>query len=316
MKQYLLFLLIISVTNTFSQSKRVQAITDYERGEFYSKVSYTYDSEGRLSRSDFQGEDGPGDQLIMDFMYEGNTITIDVGGTSIRDLSRSVIHLDQGRATSMEVYGVGGDGKTPDYSDCTTYQFEYDGNGQITRVDMDYDTVEMTWSNGNLIKAHGMEKDERSPFIWTYDYEFGDQDNPTLNPFFFEILEDFVEYNLVYTQHYLPQYFGKRSKKLISKLTDHSSEGSKTSTRVYVFSYVLDSDGDIKELIIVREDRSGEYIHYYVDYEGTSGISHLTHDSGKIQAIYDMGGVKRDYISKGMNIIKHSDGTTSKIVIK
>ena len=161
-----------------------------------------------------------------------------------------------------------------------------------------------------------MEKDERYPFIWTYDYEFGDQDNPTLNPFFFEILEDFVEYNLVYTQHYLPQYFGKRSKKLISKLTDHSSEGSKTSTRVYVFSYVLDSDGDIKELIIVREDRSGEYIHYYVDYEGTSGISHLTHDSGKIQAIYDMGGVKRDYISKGMNIIKHSDGTTSKIVIK
>lgn len=298
-----------------AQTKRVQSITTYECGEFYNSVRWTYDQNNRLLCSVCQVEDDS--KLQMDCSYDGeSTITVDVNGNGYRDLSRAVVHLTQGRATAMEVYGVKVDAKTPDYNKVSGYTMAYDGDGRLTQIEGDYDTITMTWTGGNPTLQHGEEKDPTDDYSWDLEFEYTTTPRPVLFPFYFEILEDFVEYELVYPHFYFPQYFGVMPSNLLAKMTMNEKEDNKLRTRVYDFSYVFDNDGDVTEVIVNREDSPEERIHYYIIYEGTTSIAKTTYQTNNIMRIYDVSGRQLPLLIKGLNIVRQENGKMAKVVNK
>ena len=299
-----------------AQTKRVQSITTYECGEFYNSVRWTYDQNNRLLCSVCQVEDDS--KLQMDCSYDGeSTITVDVNGNGYRDLSRAVVHLTQGRATAMEVYGVKVDAKTPDYNKVSGYTMAYDGDGRLTQIEGDYDTITMTWTGGNLVHQYGQSKDPTDNYSWDMIIEYTQTPRPALYPFYLEIMEDFVEFELVYPQYYFPHLFGTQPANLPEKITMNEMEEHKTFTRIYDFSYDFDTDGDVTEVVINREKCSGEYIHYYINYEGTSGINTTTlYPPASIQQMYDISGRQLQSISKGLNIVRQKNGKVMKVMNK
>jgi hypothetical protein len=54
---------------------------------------------------------------------------------------------------------------------------------------------------------------------------------------------------------------------------------------------------------------------FFID-NNVTGISKLTDDSAKPTSIYDLNGNKIDSMKPGLNIIKMSDGSTRKVVVK
>ncbi len=318
MKQLLLVICACAIPCLcMAQQKRVKSITDYERGKFYCSVEWTYDGQNRPLRSEYQGRDGANEHLVMEDIYDGDDgVTIDVGGEGYRDVCQSVVRLVQGRITAMDVLYSSG-GKTPDYSKHKGYSITYDGEGHLLQMDSDDETLDMTWTGGNLVKQHGKEKHE-DDYTYDTDFEYSNLTASSRFPFFFQIIEDpgeLVEFELAYPQYYLPQYFGTRPKNLLSKITVNENKRGKTYTDIYSFNYVLDDDGDVTEVIITEDGETKEHIHYYITYEGTDGIAMpMTTTVDSPCQIFSLSGMSAPRSLKGLNIVKTADGRKMKVI--
>jgi len=53
-----------------------------------------------------------------------------------------------------------------------------------------------------------------------------------------------------------------------------------------------------------------------VTVTSATGLSSVEKDDGMMFQIYDINGMKRKQPQKGINIIRYSDGTTRKVLIK
>lgn len=301
---------------------RVATITRIVDGNPRYKVSFTYDEQDRVVTALYQSlKSSNSHAYTNDFTYEEGKATIDVNNTHSHDISRSVVYFYQDRIVASEVFRVQADGVTPDYTDPITYEYAYDGEGQMiqmNRTDYPNSTCQLTWGDG-VLQTYTI---VGSDYTCAYEFEYSDINNIPSSPFFFELIElGAPEYNLAEPIFYFPHNFGKRPQKLVSKTTVNETTDRKAPNRAakvyhytttYSYNYQLDGMGNITEVVIYRNDKEKE--RFQMEYEAASGIQETINTHPCPQGIYGLKGIQLSNFAKGLNIIKMSDGQTRKVI--
>ena len=299
-----------------AQPKRAASITHHHRSEPEATVKYYYDDDNRLTTSEFynlrRSYDTP--RLVMSFVYDTDLVTIDVDGEGSRDLSRTVMHLEDGRVAAYEMYGVS-DGRTPDYSRVYPFELQYDEEGHLVRHartsgnENGY-VIEFLWEGENM-SGFNMQRDSRPGYPYEYRYEYGDDKNPAINPIYFELQDNGtnIEYGLIMPYTYLPQLFGTRPANLLTKW--YEREGDYTDS--YTFEYAFDDEGDITEVIVTDDEDGNEYEHFWVTYEGTSGVADATTTVTFPKASYSLDGRRLQQPAHGICIEKSANGVVKRV---
>jgi len=130
---------------------RIATSTYFSDGEMRIKHTYTYDTQGRLTKdTDFDGS-------YTSFTYSGTSVTVTYHNTTGTITSTDIVTLNsKGYFSSL-----GTD------SDVTT--FTYDNDGHLTNIkNSDFETKQ-TWSNGNKISS--------VQGIYTYNFTYSDKIN-------------------------------------------------------------------------------------------------------------------------------------------
>ena len=299
-----------------AQPKRAMSITHHHRSEPECTVKYYYDDENRLLTSEFynlrRSYDTP--RLVMSFTYDTDQITIDVDGEGSRDLSRAVLHLENNRVAAYEMYGVS-DGRTPDYSRVYPFELQYDEKGHLIRHERTSGNengyaIDFLWEGENM-SGFNLQWESRPNYTIEYRYEYGEDRNTAINPFYFELQDDGtnIEYELILPYTYLPHLFGTRPANLLTKWNER--EGDYTSS--YTFEYVFDDEGDITEVIVTDDENGNEYEHFRVTYEGMSGVSDVTANVTAPTVFYSLDGRLLQHPTHGICIKKGTNRAVKRV---
>lgn len=222
-----------------------QEYSEYaEEGEDETnEMIFTYDEQNRLIKiSDTSGE------ALWSYTYSDKTI-IEKDGEK-----EYTYTIDNNRIESWS---------TEDTDEKQSGKHHYDENGYLTLVDITTNVKNGTepaetyteqefgeWKEGNMVQAGEKDSDRCYTSI-----EYGDIDNTAnldLN-FLFTETEwlDFFAFNDVRMMK-ATGYMGKRSAKLMTKVTDHYDND------YYTYEYKMNDDKTIESVVIVRHDADGK----------------------------------------------------------
>lgn len=198
------------------------------------------------------------------------------------------------------------------------YEFSYDSNDNLVWFKEEvegYSTEKnLTWETGNIVKINGVEDGNTAI---TIDINYTD----TAHPMPIENKGEVVGGVYVFVSGVddvgllsflqLMGFIGNRPKNLPFYAVSLTAGESPYD---YSFDYVLDSDGYPVEVI---EKENDETLHnYYTWGEIELGIEDAVSGERKPVGVYDINGVKLSEHRKGINIVRYSDGSCEKVVVK
>lgn len=194
-----------------------------------------------------------------------------------------------------------------------TYTYEYDGDGHLVKVTESgvfyNETVAFEYNNGDIIAATKVDDEVEN---YKVSYTSSTVLTPIKNVGNMMVFDAFGLDNFENTYFY---YAG-----LLGTSTEHlpilSIESDKDGKDTIRYDWTLNSDGypiQFKEY----EDNVLEDIYNY-SWIGTAAIASIDIDEAQSQVVgyYDINGYSHDVPVKGLNIQKHADGTTSKVMIR
>ena len=240
----------------------------YEDGEEQegATISFTYDASNRITKISQEYVDGEereytysysGNQVtcVENYSYEGNideivttVLTLDANGYAVSgtETIESIIH-----------------GEPDEDLQTNSWTVTYDNEGHVTKVLYeDDDSIDFTWSDGNLTKLTDSDEGRTEPWFTTVAY--GSQaNNPACN----------IDMNWICSQGelaafaLLPQsapllgFYGKSSDKLMTESTETwgISEDYKLA-----YTWELDSEGFVTKVTERRDMGSGFEVSSYM----------------------------------------------------
>ncbi len=308
MRKAIIFLLISTLMPIASFAEKVlTGITDEDGVE----VKIEYNQQGRVQKlSGGEGEDFTG--MVADWsMLSDGKVTLTMM-TEDGSLPLYITVDDKGRALKV----------TDSFSGMNFYEFSYDNSNNLIGVKEnlgDYVSEKtLIWENGNVVKVNGVEAYEGEEGIgMSVDVQYTDATHPSpllnkggvigsTNVFYCGLDEmgllSFLQFmNLV----------GNGVKNLPFYAVIYYATSSSYD---FSFDYVLDSDGYPVEVI---EKENDETLHnYYTWGEIELGIEDAVSGERKPVGVYDINGVKLSEYRKGINIVRYSDGSCEKVVVK
>lgn len=316
-----IFALNASYATAQQQSHRIKSIYRTYRGEPDLNFYLHYLEDGRISKAETEHLDYNGSETI-DFAYDdaNEMITMSAdrvekwGNSSTNWSASPKISLQNGKIISYESYG-----EDQDYPVYGTVS--YDARGYVSKIvleDKKYKEESVytpEWSDGNLIKMVCTATDGYSSYVDVSEYEYTDYPNPKSNILFSPYFEDFDAFYIPIPNNYLSNFMGVRTKNLPKRLVK-SPKDEGDDPRREDYSYVFDDNGNILEIVVT--DKKGEYLHFWITYETfvDTSVSGLKDDSREPVAYYNSLGQKVENLGKGMNIIRYSDKSVKKVVIR
>lgn len=201
------------------------------------------------------------------------------------------------------------------------YRLSYDAENQLTGVYENLGDVianrTLTWENGNMVKitsslSYGNETENTTAEILYTDASHA---TPIQNKG--EIIGAIYAYTLVVDEEGLIsalQLFkltGKRVKNLpLKKVLNTEGE----APYVCAVEYKLDADGYPIE---GHEMENGEDNYTYFTWgEATGGIADINTESRTVSGYYNLNGVRLEAPARGINIVRYSDGSCEKMIVR
>lgn len=333
MRKLLLLLLVVCSINAMAQ-KRVKSFSaplNLEGVPVNFTGSLEYNDEGNPSSFaigitiNYMGTEQNIPVLSTSYGYDNNSLTqnVDMSSMDISNMSTTAA-LENGLAKSLS-YSV--DGKN--YS----YEFDYD-NGKLVSIAGDDEdgtdvNADLAWDNGNLTKYSSIVKGDSST---TINFEYSDvKSDPALNC----ILSFFIENQLTENSFagLTPvKFFGLTCNNLPSKLygafydKDEDTGEQTVENDTINLSYTIGDDGYVSKVTIdgadidLDDETSIQNVDLNITWEDipTSGLSSVKTVNNAVAGdeYYSLDGVKLPTLKQGINIVRHSDGTVQKLVVK
>lgn len=292
---------------TAAQSTKISRVEVYYGNSTTAGIIYnfSYDASGRLTGSDWSGGS------IRVTYDTDNTIRIESSETDA-DLEWTVSHIENGRITRVDRQ-YGGDNHV------TISYLTYDNEGQLIGMSDEgaYDggprTSVFSWQNVNMVSMVEDSfdgEDDTNLTITPSEY-----DTPASFPFYMPLIDCIGDFDLPNPTYYLPDYMGKMPRKLISEIsgTWWGVENYKAS-----YTYRFDAAGNVSEIIADVHEEHNVKERIVCSYTTVTGAAeNLIADGGEEpEAIYDLYGRPLQQMSRGLNIVKGTDGTVRKVVGK
>lgn len=299
--------------NAQNQSYRAVLLEEYYKGRYEAKLEMSYDTEGRVEEAHYSLVSGNYD-IYLQFTYSDDHINIHSKSSfATNSPENSTVFLTDGTVTRWEI---------PRNSDTYDATAEYSGNA-LARIEERYgkDPREylFTWENGNIKEM--VEKEMvNNGYQVTKVFTMSEHDNPSSNPIPIELTElglDAFQTPSYEPYSYFSHLFGQRPRKLIQSYTDQQKQGSRTwDPHLWEFSYEFDSNGNITDFYSKKDDKDREHIHVTYAQISTSVEAVSSCSSAPSSDTYNLCGQRVKAKAMGMNIVRGTDGTYRKVIIR
>ncbi len=249
------------------------------------------------------------------FSYEGGTYNgepYDVK-VEITDPSQHLICYlttdENGFATkSVEIETEAGES-----AEYETYMYEYDADGhlvKVTETGIFYnETVAFEYINGDIVSATKVDDEVEN---YKVSYTSSTVSTPINNVGKLMNFDAFGLDNFENTYFYYAGLLGTSTEHLPLLSIESDNDGSDTTR----YDWTLNNDG----YPIQFKEYEGNELEDIMNYSwiGTAAIASIDIDDAQshVSGYYDINGFRHDVPVKGLNIQRHTDGTTSKIMIR
>lgn len=211
-------------------------------GNQVRRMTFDYDHKGRWIGSTNQDDRG------SYFFYINGSTVVNYYGNEIE------VVRPYGRETITDIYIVDNNIITAKKESYKSSKYEYE-DGYLIRVGEDYKLNEYEYTNGNLTKVSEMDD------AYVYNVKYTDiPDKMGVN--MFDILNPSIIVSVTpENPFYQLGYLGKRSKCLIHSVSD------KYDNNPITYSYILDQEGYVQEMVEESQQSIGSYVYGYLKYK-------------------------------------------------
>jgi hypothetical protein len=277
----------------YNQDGNPSKISEENFDEYTHKVSYTADLNYEYST----------DKIVANatFNEDGN------GGTATR-----TSNIANGLITD-EVLKVSYNNASDPYTD--TMNYEYDSQKQLVKYTQkgtsDPEMVySINWKDGNIVSGT-IKKNGNDVATFTCEYDdkvstsdFGAFEFPAFSFIMYEVNPPLAQS--------MAGYYGKTCKNHLLKFTYTTLTGYENDFDNINQTVETDADGYEIKMNDLEDEMTS-----VITWGEISGISSAISSSDKsVKAYYNMNGMLTERPAKGLNIVKYTDGTTRKVVIK
>lgn len=273
----------------------------------------SYDADGRVSKVVTTSSDDPyWNSFEADWSkYGSGVVTVTFCAEYTDGLNFEIRTDNSGRATEVWHPLL----STP------VYRLSYDSENQLTGVSEDLgdetSNMNVSWENGNIMKITGTEKYDNKTDNYTVEMFYTDANHATPIPNKGEFVGAGYTFGLEIDRAGLInvlQLFkltGKQVKDLPLKAVLYT-EGE--APYVCTVEYKLDADGYPIE---GHEKQNGEDDYTYFTWgEATGGIADINTENRTISGYYNLNGIRLEAPAQGINIVRYSDGSCEKMIMR
>lgn len=332
MRKFLLFLLVFTSINAFAQKrlKSFSAPINYMDMPLSINGSLDYDSDGRPSQLsldmgiNYMGYVQNMPIVSLGYSYGENSISQSVNVQSDPSENYSTTGtLANGKVNNL-TYNVG--------SKSYSYDLYYEGSNLVSIAGTNEDGADVNsdieWDNGNISSAATIINGD-SAYLVKIEYSDVAAD-PALNCFLSNYIESPLTDNSFLGLSPV-SYYGLTCRNLPSKIItiDYDKEDDGTFTvesDTTQLSYTLGDDGYVSKVTLsgldleIDEGSSVSSLDLNLTWEDSpvAGISSVTKSeiAKGPDSYYSLDGAKLSLPRRGLNIIRHKDGSTNKVIIK
>ncbi|GEM_PF-6318369 len=201
------------------------------------------------------------------------------------------------------------------------YRLSYDSDNQLIGVSEDLGDLSssktLTWKDGNLVKITGTTIYDDGPENFYVDLYYTDDTHSSPIPNKGEIVGAIYSFSLEIDEVGMInvlQLFGLTGKRVKNLPFKEVLNIEGRTPYVYTVEYKLDADGYPIE---GHEKQNGEDDYTYFTWgEATGSIADINTENRTISGYYNLNGIRLEAPVRGINIVRYSDGSCEKMIVR
>lgn len=201
------------------------------------------------------------------------------------------------------------------------YAFSYDASNQLMKIaagedanTKEYEYV-LSWTNGNITSIKHYHLGQLNGEV-QIDY-YADIDNKYLQAIIHPLHHVLDYENMVPYGQMFGDFYGAMTKNLPKSVKYIAVPGASyfaySPDDDYTIQYVGGENGYFEKVIVTTGGETSELL---LEWVSSTGISTAPMNARTPEAFYNVSGVRRQSLQRGLNIVKSSDGSVRKMIVR